>query len=81
MFYGSHPGISFDAMVQRQLAAIRIVRQDPAIEGFMSAAGATGGSPTGNTGRMMIHLKPRDERSGVTEVIQRLRTKVAEIPE
>jgi hydrophobic/amphiphilic exporter-1 (mainly G- bacteria), HAE1 family len=73
-------GISFDAMVQRQLTAIQIVRDDPAVEGFMSAAGATGMSPTGNSGRMMIHLKPRGERAGVTEVIQRLRAKVAEIP-
>jgi HAE1 family hydrophobic/amphiphilic exporter-1 len=46
----------------------------------MSAAGATGMTPTGNSGRMMIHLKPRAERAGVTEVIQRLRAKVAEIP-
>ncbi|MHC1729870.1 MAG: efflux RND transporter permease subunit [Syntrophobacteraceae bacterium] len=73
-------GISFDAMVKRQLAAIEIVRQDPAIEGFMAAAGATGGSPTGNSGRMMIHLKPRNERDDVTTVIQRLRAKVADIP-
>ncbi len=73
-------GISFDAMVKRQLAAIDIVRQDPAIVGFMAAAGATGGSPTGNTGRMMISLKPRNERDGVTKVIQRLREKVADIP-
>ena len=29
-------GISFDAMVQRQLAALGIVRQDPAVESFMS---------------------------------------------
>lgn len=73
-------GISFDAMVKRQLAAIDIVRQDPAIVGFMAAAGATGGSPTGNTGRMMISLKPRNERDGVSKVIQRLREKVADIP-
>ncbi len=73
-------GISFDAMVQRQRAAIEVVRDDPAIEGFMAAAGATGMSPTGNTGRMFIHLKNPKEREGVVEVIQRLRQKVAEIP-
>lgn len=73
-------GISFEAMVQRQRAAIDIVRQDPAVEGFMAAAGATGSSPTGNTGRMMIHLTPREERPNVTEVIQRLRRNLAEIP-
>ncbi len=73
-------GISFDAMVQRQKAAIEVVRDDPAIEGFMAAAGATGMSPTGNTGRMFIHLKNPKDREGVVEVIQRLRQKVAEIP-
>jgi HAE1 family hydrophobic/amphiphilic exporter-1 len=73
-------GISFDAMVQRQLATVAIVRQDPAIEDFMAVAGAMGSSPTGNSGRMMIHLKPRAERSDVTDVIQRLRIKLAEIP-
>ena len=73
-------GISFDAMVQRQLTAMDIVRSDPAVENMMSAAGATGSSPTGNSGRMTIHLKPREERSGITEVIQRLRKKLAEIP-
>ena len=73
-------GISFEAMKKRQVSAADIVRQDPAIESFMSVAGATGMSPTGNSGRMMIHLKPRKERDGVTEVIQRLRAKVAEIP-
>ncbi len=73
-------GIAFDAMVNLQKAAIEIVRHDPAVEGFMAAAGATGSSPVGNTGRMFIHLKKRSERSGVTEVIQRLRSKVAAIP-
>ncbi|MFZ2447738.1 MAG: efflux RND transporter permease subunit [Syntrophobacteraceae bacterium] len=73
-------GISFDAMVLRQKAAIEVVRKDPAIEGFMAAAGATGSSPTGNTGRMFIHLRHRDERDGVVVVIQRLRKKLAEIP-
>ncbi|MCE5335715.1 MAG: efflux RND transporter permease subunit [Desulfobacteraceae bacterium] len=73
-------GTSFDAMVKRQLAAVDIVRKDPAVENFMSAAGATGSSPTGNSGRMFIHLRPRDQRDHVTDVIQRLRKQVAEIP-
>lgn len=73
-------GISFDAMVQRQKAAIEIVRKDPAVESFMASAGATGLSPTGNSGRMMIHLTNPEERPGVTKIIQRLRAKLAEIP-
>ncbi len=74
-------GISFEAMVKRQQAVAEIIRQDPDVEGFMSAAGATGGSPTGNTGRIFMRLKDRSERqSHVTEVIARLRSKVSDLP-
>lgn len=68
-------------MVKRQQAVAEIIRQDPDVEGFMSAAGATGGSPTGNTGRIFMRLKDRSERqSHVTEVIARLRSKVSDLP-
>lgn len=74
-------GISFEAMVEHQLAVADVISQDPAIEAFMTAAGAVGGSPTGNTGRLSIRLKPRDDRKlSADEVIQRLRSKLASIP-
>ena len=74
-------GISFQSMVEHQKAVAEVIRQEPEVEAFMSAAGATGFSPTGNTGRLMLRLKPRDERTlSADEVIQKLRAKVAQIP-
>jgi len=74
-------GISFESMVEHQMAVAEVVRQEPAVEAFMSAAGATGFTPMGNTGRLMIRLKPREERTlDADEVIQKLRRKVAQVP-
>jgi HAE1 family hydrophobic/amphiphilic exporter-1 len=74
-------GISFQAMVQHQTAVADLIRQEPEIEAFMAAAGATGLSPTGNTGRLMIRLKPRSDRKlSADQVIQKLRSKLAMVP-
>ncbi|MGD9503317.1 MAG: efflux RND transporter permease subunit [Syntrophobacteraceae bacterium] len=74
-------GISFDALVDRQQAVAKVIAQDPSVEAFMSVAGASGSSPAGNGGRVMMHLKPRAERdASADEVIQRLRPKLAAIP-
>jgi HAE1 family hydrophobic/amphiphilic exporter-1 len=72
--------ISFDAMMTHQRAVAAIIKQDPAVEQLMSAIGASGSSSTLNTGRVFVKLKPRSERPGSTEVIQRLRGKLAAIP-
>ncbi len=73
-------GISFEAMVERQMEVVNVVLQDPAVEAFMSTVGATGASPTGNTGRLSVRLKPREERdANADEVIQRLRRKLASV--
>ncbi len=74
-------GISFESMVEHQMAVAEVVRQEPEVEAFMSAAGATGFTPMGNTGRLMIRLKPLEERTlDADEVIQKLRRKVAQVP-
>ena len=73
-------GISFDSMVEHQKMVADIVAQDPAVAAFMSVAGASGASPIGNSGRLNIRLKPRSEREAISEVIQRMRTKLAAIP-
>ncbi|NLI82761.1 MAG: multidrug efflux RND transporter permease subunit [Deltaproteobacteria bacterium] len=74
-------GISFEAMVTHQQAVADVVRRDPAVEAFMSAAGATAGNPTGNAGRVFMRLKDRSEREvTAAEVIQRLREEVFRIP-
>jgi HAE1 family hydrophobic/amphiphilic exporter-1 len=71
--------ISFDSLVRHQIAVNRVIEQDPAVEAFMSTAGSFGFGGS-NSGLVFIHLKPRSQRPGVDEVIQRLRPKLAQIP-
>ncbi|MFA5354282.1 MAG: efflux RND transporter permease subunit, partial [Thermodesulfovibrionales bacterium] len=40
----------------------------------------SGGSSSGNTGRIMIRLKPRAERVSADEVIQKLKPRVSQVP-
>ncbi|HEV2175495.1 MAG TPA: efflux RND transporter permease subunit, partial [Nitrospira sp.] len=69
-------GISFDSLVKHQQMLTDIVRDSPYVDRFMSAAG-TG---TGNMGRMMIRLRPRDQRPHVDEIIQGLRGPLNSVP-
>jgi hydrophobic/amphiphilic exporter-1 (mainly G- bacteria), HAE1 family len=65
--------------LQSQVSAI--IRKDPAVDYINSQIGPGGPSPTTNTGRMMIALKPRHERNvSSTEVIQRLRQAANSVP-
>ena len=74
-------GTSYDAMVRHQQAAAAIVQEDPNVDGFMSAVGSGGGQRTTNQGRLIMHLKPPDER-GMTadEVARSLSRKLAAVP-
>ena len=55
-------GTSYDAMVKHQHAAAEIVQEDPNVDGFMSSVGGGGGSSAVNQGRLILHLKPRNQR-------------------
>jgi HAE1 family hydrophobic/amphiphilic exporter-1 len=71
-------GISFEDMVKHQKELAAIVANDPNIDAFMSAVGASGISVANNTGRIFMRLKPRSERKlSADEIIQELRAKVA----
>jgi hydrophobic/amphiphilic exporter-1 (mainly G- bacteria), HAE1 family len=73
--------ISFDAMKQHQLAAMKIVAADPNVAEFGSFIGASGSSSTLNDGRMFMRLKPRSERKlSADQIIQELRHKLAKVP-
>ncbi|MDE1176339.1 MAG: efflux RND transporter permease subunit [Edaphobacter sp.] len=67
---------SFAAMTSRQQAAARIALQDPAVASLSSFVGIDGTNATLNSGQMQINLKPLADRSGASEVIQRLREKM-----
>ena len=71
--------ISFESMVRHQQEAAAIVKADPAVESFMSSAGAGGPNSTANTGRMFIRLVPPEQRPPIDEVIARLRPKLGQV--
>jgi HAE1 family hydrophobic/amphiphilic exporter-1 len=72
--------ISYEGMMEHQLALMRIVKDDTNVMDFMSSIGAGGSTVSGNQGRIFMHLKPRAERQHVDEVIQQLRKKFATVP-
>jgi hydrophobe/amphiphile efflux-1 (HAE1) family protein len=67
--------------LQRELGDVLL--RDPAIAGFASQTGSTGGNgnaQTANTARFFIGLKPHDQRTlTATEVINRLRPQIAKV--
>jgi HAE1 family hydrophobic/amphiphilic exporter-1 len=73
--------IGFPSMRRHLREVAAAVRKDPAVDYAVYSAGATGISPTSNTGRIFIGLKPRDQRDvSANELVQRLRTTVQNIP-
>jgi HAE1 family hydrophobic/amphiphilic exporter-1 len=71
--------ISYDAMVQHQMALLDIVQSDPNVARLMCNVGSGGGGS--NTGNMFIILKPRSERKlTADQVIEELRPKLAAVP-
>ncbi|HXI73578.1 MAG TPA: efflux RND transporter permease subunit [Verrucomicrobiae bacterium] len=71
--------ISFDAMREHQLAAMKIVAADPNIDGFISVIGTGTGSASLNNGRMFFRLKDQRKLSA-NQIIQELRPKFAQLP-
>jgi HAE1 family hydrophobic/amphiphilic exporter-1 len=73
-------GTSFDDMVTHQSQVNEILRADTNIAGFYSAIGGSSTVSGTNQGRLLIGLRPRDERVNVDEMIKELRPKLAKIP-
>ncbi len=74
------PEISFAAMSERQRAVIDVILRDPAVSSVGSNIGVTSGWGSLNRGRLVIGLKPVEER-GVTaqQVVDRLRPQLARV--
>ncbi len=67
------PSVSFAAMAERQQALVAAILDDPDVASLTSFIGVDGANPTLNSGRFLINLKPRDERSlSASEIIRRL---------
>jgi HAE1 family hydrophobic/amphiphilic exporter-1 len=73
--------ISFRGMVRQQQQVAAVLLADASIDALSSSVGAGGYSASGNSGRIMIRLKPRDQRRASPEqIIERLRPKLNAIP-
>ena len=71
--------ISFTAMAEKQQAWRASILKDPAVESLSSFIGIDGTNTTLNSGRMLINLKPLDERKiSATDVIRRLQPRAGE---
>jgi multidrug efflux pump len=73
--------VSFKEMANEQQALGRIILKDPAVESLSSFIGIDGTNATLNSGRILINLKPLDERKmSASDVIRRLQPELARVP-
>jgi HAE1 family hydrophobic/amphiphilic exporter-1 len=72
--------IAFPAMVEHQRKVAEIVRADKGVAYVNSTVGAGGPNALGNSGRMLVALKPRDERDSMQRIIARLRQNANVVP-
>ena len=68
--------IAFPAMAERQKEISRLIRMDPAVDYITTSVGL-GGT---NQGSVYIALKPKNERSEMSEIIARLRRAATSVP-
>jgi multidrug efflux pump len=72
--------ISFSAMAERQQALAKVILKDPAVESLSSFIGVDGTNTTLNSGRILINLKPLEDRdASAIEVIRRLQPELAKV--
>ncbi len=72
--------VSFEAMSARQQQLADVILKDKDVESLTSFIGVDGTNATLNSGRMLINLKPHDERSSsASEIIRRLQPEVAKV--
>ncbi len=72
--------ISFPAMAQKQQQLTEVILKDPAVESLSSFIGIDGTNQTLNSGRMLINLKPLNQRKmNASDVIRRLQHNLEKI--
>ena len=73
--------ISYAGMADRQQALAVAILTDPDVKSLSSFIGVDGNNVTLNSGRFLINLKPRNQRtSNVLDVIRRLRSETSHVP-
>jgi hydrophobic/amphiphilic exporter-1 (mainly G- bacteria), HAE1 family len=65
--------IAFPAMAAHQQKVADIVRKDPAVDYVNSTVGSGGPNSLMNSGRMLVALKPRNQRDRLPVILARLR--------
>jgi HAE1 family hydrophobic/amphiphilic exporter-1 len=74
------PGVSFGEMARHQKEVADLLRRHPAVRGVSSTVGASDASPAGNSGNLLVLLKPRGERKqDVDAIIEELRPRLAAV--
>jgi multidrug efflux pump len=72
--------ISFLGMANEQQALARVILRDPAVKSLSSFIGVDGTNTTLNSGRILINLKPLEERKvSASEIIRRLQRELAKV--
>ena len=72
--------ISFSGMAEKQQALADVILQDPAVESLSSFIGIDGTNTTLNSGRVLINLKPLNERKvSASDVIRRLQPELQNV--
>src|SRR5882724_6466374 len=65
--------VSFAEMARAQQQLVQVILHDPAVDSLSSFIGIDGTNTTLNSGRILINLKPLDQRKiGASDVIRRL---------
>ena len=72
--------ISFPAMAAKQQALVGMILKDPAVESLSTFIGVDGTNTTLNSGRVLINLKPLEQRrESASDVIRRLQPELAKL--
>ena len=72
--------VSFPEMGRLQQRLADVILNDPAVESLSSFIGIDGTNTTLNSGRILINLKPLEERdANATQVIRRLQPEIAKV--
>ncbi|MGH8461480.1 MAG: MdtB/MuxB family multidrug efflux RND transporter permease subunit [Stenotrophobium sp.] len=76
----SPQSISFAAMSQRQQALAGVILEDRDVDSISSFIGVDGTNTTLNSGRMLISLKPHNQRDGAAAIMSRLQQAAKKVP-
>jgi multidrug efflux pump len=73
--------VSFPEMAREQQELAHAILKDPAVESLSSFIGIDGTNTTLNSGRILVNLKPLEERKiSASDVIRRLQPELAKVP-